>query len=124
MRARTRARAAIFVQIGAENFSEMCVRVSAYITCKVPTCAHTSACPFLAKKNFLYLFLEKNPFLARKKKNSDFFSGKMCGCVCACGRENRGAGACVRGYKNVCDVRAGADENPRTLKVCFIDIFP
>ena len=82
-RTRTRACAAIFVQIGAENFSEMCVRVSAYITCKVPTCAHTSACPFLAKKNFLYLFLEKNPFLARKKKIQIFFPEK---CAGACAR--------------------------------------
>ena len=38
-RTRTRAGAAIFVQIGAEIFSEMCVRVCAYIVFKVRTCA-------------------------------------------------------------------------------------
>ena len=40
VRARKRAGAAIFVQIGAGKFSEMCVRVRAYIVFKVRTCAH------------------------------------------------------------------------------------
>ena len=40
--------------------------------------------------------------------------------MCACGCKNWGAGACVRSYENVFDVRAGADENPPTLKVCSI----
>ena len=40
----------------------------------------------------------------------------MCGGVC--GRKNWGAGACTAHYENAWDVRAGADENPRTLKVC------
>ena len=40
----------------------------------------------------------------------------MCGC--AYERKNWGAGVCAAHYENVCDVRAGADENPRTLKVC------
>ena len=39
----------------------------------------------------------------------------MCGC--ACGPKNWGADGCAAHYENVCDVRAGADENPRTLKV-------
>ena len=39
----------------------------------------------------------------------------MCGC--ACGRKNWCAGAFAAHYKNVCDVRAGADENLCTLKV-------
>ena len=86
------------MQIGAGKFSEMCVRVRAYIIFKVRTCARTSARPFLAKKIFFRIFLEK-----------------MCGC--ACGHKNWGAGACAAHYENVCDVRAGADENPRTLKV-------
>ena len=42
----------------------------------------------------------------------------MCRCVCACGGKNWGAGLCAAHFKNVCDVRAGVDENPRTLKVC------
>ena len=42
------------------------------------------------------------------------FLEKMC--VCACGRKNWGVGACAAHYENVCDVRAGVDENPRTLK--------
>ena len=49
-RMRTRASAAIFVQIGAQNFSEMCVRVRAYITFNVRTCARTAAPLFLVKK--------------------------------------------------------------------------
>ena len=44
--ARTRAGAAIFVQIGSGKFSETCVRVRALITFKVRTCARTSARPF------------------------------------------------------------------------------
>ena len=34
-----------------------------------------------------------------------------------CGRKNGGAGACAAHFQNVCNVRAGVDENPRTLKV-------
>ena len=45
VRMRTRANAAIFVQIGAENFSEMCVQVCAYIVFKVRTCAHGAEVP-------------------------------------------------------------------------------
>ena len=45
----------------------------------------------------------------------------MCGCVCACGRKNWCAGSCAAHYQNVCDVRAGAAENPRTLKVCIFE---
>ena len=37
--------------------------------------------------------------------------------MCGCGRKNWGAGACAAHYEYVCDVCAGADENPRTLKV-------
>ena len=37
--------------------------------------------------------------------------------MCGCGRENWCAGACAAHYQNVCNVRAGAAENPRTLKV-------
>ena len=49
----------------------------------------------------------------------------MWGCWCACGRKNWCAGACAAHYQNVCDVRVGAAENPRTLKVCRnIRIFP
>ena len=44
----------------------------------------------------------------------------MSGCTCGCGSKNRGAGACAANYENLCDVRADADENPRTLKVCGI----
>ena len=33
--------------------------------------------------------------------------------ACACGRKNWGAGACATCYENVCDLRAGVDENPR-----------
>jgi hypothetical protein len=36
-----------------------------------------------------------------------------------CGRKNWGAAACAAHYENVCDVRAGADKNPRTLKVWY-----
>ena len=46
----------------------------------------------------------------------------MCGCACGCGPKNWDADACAAHYENVCDVRAGADENPRTLKVCFFGI--
>ena len=50
----------------------------------------------------------------------DFFLEKMCGCAsCGCGRKNWGAGACAAHYENMCDVRAGADENLRTLKSCL-----
>ena len=45
----------------------------------------------------------------------------MCDCGCACGRKKWCAGACAAHYQNVCDVRAGAAENPRTLKVCIFD---
>ena len=44
----------------------------------------------------------------------------MCGCACGCGPKNWGVDAFAAHYENVCDVRAGADENPRTLKVCPI----
>ena len=54
----------------------------------------------------------------KKKKNLDFFLEKMCGCACACGCQNWVAGACAAHYENVCDVRAGSDENLGTLKVC------
>ena len=37
-----------------------------------------------------------------------------------CGRKNYCAGACFAHYQNVCDVRAGAAEKPRTLRVCLI----
>ena len=104
-----RARAAIFVQIGAENFSEMCVRVRAYITFKVRTCARTSARPFLATKFCFEFLFGKSPKLKKNIFFRIFF--------CACGCKNWGAGACVRSYENLCDVRAGADKNPRTLKV-------
>ena len=33
-------------------------------------------------------------------------------------RKNWGTGVCAAHYQNVCDVRVGADKNPRTLKVC------
>ena len=48
----------------------------------------------------------------------------MCGCACMCGPKNWGADACAAHFQNVCDVRAGADENPRTLKVCQSDSTP
>ena len=38
-----RAAAAIFVQMGVEKFSEMCVRVRAYTVFKVQRCSSTSA---------------------------------------------------------------------------------
>ena len=41
----------------------------------------------------------------------------MCGCACGCGRKNRCACACAAHFQNFCNVRAGADKNPRTLKV-------
>ena len=41
----------------------------------------------------------------------------MCGCGCPCGHKNWCPGACAAHHQNVCDVRAGAAENPRTLKV-------
>ena len=44
----------------------------------------------------------------------DFFLEKMC----VCARKNCGAGAWPTPYQNVCDVLAGADENPCTLTVC------
>ena len=67
------------MQTGAENFSEMCVRVRAYITFKVRTCARTSARPFLATKFFFEFLFGKSPFLAKKKYFfQNFFSGKMC----------------------------------------------
>ena len=37
--------------------------------------------------------------------------------MCGCGHKNWSAGACAAHFQKVCDVRAGADENPRTLKV-------
>ena len=95
-----RACAAIFVQTGAENFSEMCVRVRAYITFKVRTCARTSARPFLATKFFFEFLFGKSPFLAKKKYFFQNFFLRVrvqklgCGCVraelrkfvrCACG---------------------------------------
>ena len=43
----------------------------------------------------------------------------MCGCGCACGRKNWFAGACAAHYQNVCNVRAGAAENPRKLTPKF-----
>jgi hypothetical protein len=43
----------------------------------------------------------------------------MCGCGCACGHKNWCVGACATYCQNVCHVRAGAAENPRTLKVCI-----
>jgi hypothetical protein len=43
------------------------------------------------------------------------FFEKMCGC----GHKNWGAGAWASHYKNVCVVHVGADEKPRTLKVCI-----
>ena len=58
------------------------------------------------KKNF-NLYVKKKFFFG-------FFLEKML-FGCAYGRKNWGAGACAAHYENVCDVRAGADENPRTL---------
>ena len=113
---RTRAGAAIFVQIGARKCSEMCVRLRAYISFKVWTCARTSAPQFLVKKFFWNISLFKCPFLVKKFFFEIFFCVKMCGC--ACGWKNWCAGACATHFQNLCDVRAGADENPRTLKVC------
>ena len=63
----TCAGAAIFVQIGTHKFSEMCVRVHAYITFKVQTYVRTSAPPFLAKNIFYGVFWKKRPFLAKKR---------------------------------------------------------
>ena len=42
----------------------------------------------------------------------------MCGRTCACGCKDWCAVACAARYQNMCDVRAGAAEKPRTLKVC------
>ena len=120
--ARTSAGAAIFVQIGAENFSEMCVRVCAYIVFKVRTCAqgaevraHVRTSIFSFCSIFFLNFLIK-------KKNLEiffffifFFFEKMCGCACGCGPKNWSADVRAALYENVCDVRAGADKNPRTL---------
>ena len=43
----------------------------------------------------------------------------MCRCAYVCGQKNRCACACAAHFQNVCDVHAGADENPRTLKGCI-----
>ena len=67
--------------------------------------------------------MEKSPFLAKRFFFGNFFSEKMCGCACGCGREKWGASACAAHYENVCDVRAGADENRRTLKVMLSPVF-
>ena len=71
--------------MGAENFSEMCVRVRACIYCFL-RCGHVR---------------------------------KVQTCACRCGPKNWGADGCAAHYENVCDVRAGANEKLRTLKVCF-----
>ena len=68
-RMRTRAGAAIFLQIGAPKCSEMCVRVRAYISFKVRTWARKSTLQFLVKKKI-------GPFLAKKKYLFEIFFGK------------------------------------------------
>ena len=53
-----------------------------------------------------------------------FFSEKKnLGIFFTCGRKIWGAGACAAHYENVCDVRAGADENPKTLKVWHFEMW-
>jgi hypothetical protein len=47
----------------------------------------------------------------------------MCGYGCACGSKDLCLGACATHYQNVCDVRVGAAEIPRTLKVRQIQRF-
>ena len=64
---------AIFVQMGAGKFSEMCLRVRAYITFKAGTYARTSAHPFLAKKIFCGFFGKTCQFLAKKYILFGFF---------------------------------------------------
>ena len=82
----TRAGAAIFVQIGAGNFSEMCVLFR---------CGRARARPHI-HFSFLAYF---------------FFNLKYAG---------PGARAYAKTVQNVCDVRAGEDENPRTLTVWIL----
>jgi hypothetical protein len=59
--------------------------------------------------------MKTNLVKKEKEKNLKFFFGKMCACGCGC--KNWCAGASAAHYQSVCDLRAGAAENPRTLKV-------
>ena len=74
----------------------------------------TSISPFLA--HFSSIFMQKKSKKKSKKKKSKFFLKFF--------YKKKFAGACTTHYENVCDVRAGtgADENQRTLKVCFFKI--
>ena len=42
--------------------------------------------------------------------------------MCTSGRKNWCAGMCAANYQNVCNLRADAAENLRTLKVCSLSI--
>ena len=92
-RTRTRACAAIFVQKGVAKFSEMCVRVRAYIIFKVQTCARTSARPFLAKKFFFSDFFGKNLWVRVRAQKLGCGCmrrtlRKCVRCACGCGRKS------------------------------------
>ena len=101
MRACTRAGAVIFAQTGAVNFQKCVCRC---VSKSVLRCGYACACP-----QFFFQFLTKNIFWGLYRKNVQVclrlrVQKLWCRCVCPT-------------LQNVCDVREGADENPRTLKV-------
>ena len=119
---RTRAGVAIFVQSGAEGALKMCVRVRAYNTFLVRTCADVRGrAPHVRTSIFFQLnlyFSNKENFKKKILKNFLKIFWKNCVGAGACAGAKIGVRVCVRRtLQFLCDVRAGAGQKVRTLKV-------